>query len=142
MSESTPSSKEQAEAISAGIRAFMDSLGADGQNAEPWQRIIWNGCSAFLTEFERPQIAALDAAEQKAKSIGAPYGSWKIRLCEEHRELDCAVCGVFDVVTVVPDQRVKELEGEVEKAFRRGQRSPYWMEPYQKIVEYDLKEKP
>lgn len=28
---------------------------------------------------------------------------WTIHVCEDHRALDCAICGVHDVVTVVPE---------------------------------------
>jgi hypothetical protein len=28
-------------------------------------------------------------------------GTWVIHICEDHRVQDCALCGVFDVVTVV-----------------------------------------
>jgi hypothetical protein len=43
-----------------------------------------------------------------------PEGSapkrWTVRVCEDHQVQDCALCGVFDVLPVVPASALREAE--------------------------------
>lgn len=51
--------------------------------------------------------------DQRLQGSGAR--SWTIRVCEDHAALDCALCGIFDVVEVVPRADAEALQAEVDQ---------------------------
>jgi len=42
-------------------------------------------------------------------------GPWTIHSCEDHGSLDCVLCGVFDVIDVVPKAEVDRLRSEIDR---------------------------